>query len=79
MFDPLFFMVTFWQMFRLWEVRLDDGGYAREVYGEDYVDVYALNRLHFKAASNITCNNVRNPGFRRLLHASGLECQYHST
>ena len=56
-------MLTIWQMFRLWEVRLDDGEYAREMYGEDYVDVYALNRLHFKASTNSTCNNVRKPVF----------------
>ena len=56
-------MMTIWQMFQLWKVRLD-GGYARELYGEDYVDVYALNQLHYKATGNITCNNVREHMFR---------------
>ena len=44
-------------MFQLWAVRVD-GGDGKERYGEDYADVYAINRVHFKAAANGSCDHV---------------------
>ena len=46
-------------MHQLWAVRVD-GGNGKELYGEDYADIYAINRLHFKATTNGTCDHVRN-------------------
>ena len=46
-------------MHQLWKVRADDGD-GKELYGEDYADIYAISRLHFKAASNGTCDHVRS-------------------
>ena len=46
-------------MHQLWRVRADDGD-GKELYGEDYADIYAISRLHFKAASNGTCDHVRS-------------------
>ena len=46
-------------MFQLWAVRVD-GGDGKELYGEDYADIYAINRLHFKAAANGSCDHVRS-------------------
>ncbi|CAM9856817.1 unnamed protein product [Pylaiella littoralis] len=42
-------------MFALWSVRVD-GGNGTELYGEDYADIYAINRLHFKASSPMDCD-----------------------
>ncbi|CAM9627145.1 unnamed protein product, partial [Pylaiella littoralis] len=42
-------------MYTLWSVRAD-GGNGKELYGEDYADIYAINRLHFKAASPLDCD-----------------------
>lgn len=53
------FFPTMGQMFQLWAIRVD-GGDGKEIYGEDYADVYAMNRLHHKASANGTCNYVRN-------------------
>lgn len=44
-------------MFELWSVRVD-GGDGKEIYGEDYIDIWAMNRLHFKAATKGTCDHV---------------------
>lgn len=44
-------------MYTLWSVRAD-GGNGKELYGEDYADIYAINRLHFKAASPADCDKV---------------------
>lgn len=54
------------QMFTLWDVRVD-GGKGKELYGEDYADIYAINRLHYKAASPQDCDHVSNifPGSAR--------------
>eukprot|EP00752_Nemacystus_decipiens_P008279 g7402.t1 len=46
-------------MFQLWAVRVD-GGDGKELYGDDYADIYAINRLHFKAASNKTCDHFHD-------------------
>eukprot|EP00903_Cladosiphon_okamuranus_P021957 g20189.t1 len=46
-------------MFQLWAVRVD-GGNGKELYGKDYADIYAINRLHFKAASNKTCDHFHD-------------------
>lgn len=35
-----------------------NGGNGKEKYGEDYADIYAINRLHFKAAMNNDCDHV---------------------
>lgn len=44
-------------MYTLWEVRVD-GGNGKELYGEDYADIFAINRLHYKAASPFACDHV---------------------
>lgn len=48
---------SFRQMLVLWEVRVQ-GGNGREIYGEHYSDIWAINRLHFKAASLRVCDHV---------------------
>lgn len=45
------------QMYALWEVPVN-GGNGKERYGDDYADIYAINRLHFKAAMNDDCDHV---------------------
>lgn len=45
------------QMVKLWEVRVQ-GGNGKELYGDDYSDIWAINRLHFKAASPPLCDHV---------------------
>ena len=47
-------------MYQIWAVRVD-GGNGKELYGEDYADIAALHRLHFKAVANGTCDHVRSP------------------
>lgn len=61
-------------MFQLWEVRVDDGD-GVEIYGEDYVDAYAMNRIHFLGTTNDTCDHVR-VRFRWSRHLPGarLDC-----
>lgn len=44
-------------MYTLWTVTVD-GGKGRELYGEDYADIFAINRLHYKAASPLECDHV---------------------
>lgn len=44
-------------MFALWNVRVDDGN-GKEIYGDDYADIWAINRLHFKAATVDSCDHV---------------------
>lgn len=44
-------------MLQLWKVRAQDGD-GKELYGEDYADIWAINRLHFKAASPFECDHV---------------------
>lgn len=44
-------------MYTLWAVPVD-GGKGKELYGEGYADIYAINRLHYKAASPIDCDHV---------------------
>ena len=46
------------QMAELWRVRVQ-GGTGKEVYGDDYADIWAINRLHFKAAAELSCDHVR--------------------
>ncbi|CAN0387437.1 unnamed protein product [Pylaiella littoralis] len=46
-------------MFTLWSVRVD-GGNGKELYGEGYADIYAINRLHYKAASPIDCDHFHD-------------------
>lgn len=48
---------TAFQMYQLWVVRVD-GGNGEELYGKGYADIYAINRLHYKAASPIDCDHV---------------------
>ena len=50
-------------MYQLWAVRVD-GGNGKELYGEDYADIYAIGRLHFKTATNDSCDHVRS-GLKR--------------
>lgn len=49
------------QMHALWEVPVN-GGNGKERYGDDYADIYAINRLHFKAAMNNDCDHVSRTG-----------------
>lgn len=44
-------------MLKLWTDRVQ-GGDGKELYGEDYADIWAINRLHFKAASPLFCDHV---------------------
>lgn len=44
-------------MLIIWTVRVD-GGEGQELYGDDYADIWAINRLHFKAASTYECDHV---------------------
>lgn len=44
-------------MLELWKVRVD-GGNGKEKYGEGYSDIWAINRLHFKASSPQFCDHV---------------------
>ncbi|CAM9655020.1 unnamed protein product [Pylaiella littoralis] len=46
-------------MYQLWAVRVD-GGNGKELYGENYADIYAINRLHFKAGCNKTCDHFHD-------------------
>ncbi|CAM9421765.1 unnamed protein product [Ectocarpus sp. 6 AP-2014] len=46
-------------MFTLWDVRVDTGK-GKELYGDDYADIYAINRLHFKAAMSETCDHFHD-------------------
>ncbi|CAN0363328.1 unnamed protein product [Pylaiella littoralis] len=46
-------------MHHLWDVRVD-GGDGKELYGEDYADIYAISRLHFMAAMNKTCDHFHD-------------------
>lgn len=45
------------QMHKLWTAKVD-GGNGKEIYGDDYADIWAINRLHFKAGNNKTCDHV---------------------
>lgn len=47
-------------MFTLWNVRVD-GGNGKELYGDGYADIYAINRLHHKAATHGSCDHVSPP------------------
>lgn len=57
------------QMNVLWTARVD-GGDGKELYGEDFADIYAINRLHFKAASPLECDHVRHGSVTAVLHSS---------
>lgn len=51
-------------MFALYDVKAD--GLGREIYGEDYIDVWAINALHFAAGSHIKGDYVST---RNLSHS----------
>lgn len=44
-------------MVTLWKVQVKDGE-GKELYGEGYQDIWAINRLHFKAGGASTCDHV---------------------
>lgn len=46
-------------MHKLWTDKVQ-GGNGKELYGDDYADVWAINRLHYKAASPEPCDHVSN-------------------
>ncbi|CAM9814374.1 unnamed protein product [Ectocarpus fasciculatus] len=46
-------------MYTLWDVRVDTGK-GKELYGDDYADIYAINRLHFKAAMSEDCDHFHD-------------------
>ena len=50
-------------MHQLWVVPLDDG---KEMYGDDYLDIWTINKLHHLSGSGYTCDHVR------LFHAVNL-------
>lgn len=45
-------------MAKIWNVRVKDGN-GKEIYGDDYADIWAINRLHFEAAAPKDCDHVR--------------------
>lgn len=51
-------------MFTLYDVRADVGR-GREMFGEDYTDVWAINDLHFAAGSTLEGDYVssENPSY----------------
>lgn len=51
-------MMVMRQMYQLWAVRVDDG-HGKEIYGEDYADIFVMNRMHYKAATSSICDHVR--------------------
>lgn len=58
LFDPFTVLPGYQkQMYTLWEVPVN-GGNGKERYGDDYADIYAIARLHFKAAMSKTCDHV---------------------
>ena len=44
-------------MYALWAEPVN-GGRGKEKYGDEFADIYAINRLHFKAAMNNDCDHV---------------------
>lgn len=52
-------------MATLWNVKVM-GGNGQEVYGENYQDIWAINRLHFKGGGSSTCDHVRSIFLLRL-------------
>ncbi|CAM9493178.1 unnamed protein product [Ectocarpus sp. 6 AP-2014] len=46
-------------MFTIWDVRVD-GGNGKELYGDGYADIYAINRLHHKAATHGSCDHFHD-------------------
>ncbi|CAM9834525.1 unnamed protein product [Ascophyllum nodosum] len=46
-------------MAELWRVRVK-GGTGKEIYGDDYTDIWAINRLHFAAASEYSCDHFHD-------------------
>lgn len=47
------------QMATMWEVR-SNGGRGRELFGEEYTDVWGIGSLHFTAAGQAECDHVSN-------------------
>ncbi|CAN0536085.1 unnamed protein product, partial [Laminaria digitata] len=37
-----------------------DGGDGKEIYGEDYADIYAISRVHYMATTNDTCDHFHD-------------------
>ncbi|CAB1105721.1 unnamed protein product [Ectocarpus sp. CCAP 1310/34] len=52
-------------MYTLRDVRVDTGK-GKELYGDDYADIYAILRLHSKAAMSQTCDRVAFRMFSRV-------------
>eukprot|EP00752_Nemacystus_decipiens_P005412 g4907.t1 len=46
-------------MFTLWEEPVN-GGNGKEMFGNDYADIYAIQRLHFKSAMNNSCDHFHD-------------------
>ncbi|CAM9863802.1 unnamed protein product [Pylaiella littoralis] len=46
-------------MYTLWEVKVD-GGDGKELYGDNYADIYAMSRLHIMAAMNKSCDHFHD-------------------
>lgn len=44
----------------LWTDQVKSGN-GKELYGEDYQDIWAINRLHFKAGGASSCDHVSSP------------------
>ena len=43
-------------MHQLWVVSKEDG---IEIYGDDYIDIWTMNKLHHLGGSAYTCDHVR--------------------
>lgn len=66
------------QMFKLWSVSVKDGK-GKELYGENYADIWGINRLHFMGATGHgECDHV---SCFRLLFSFFMEAcaEYHSS
>ena len=57
------------QMHQLWVVSKEDG---MEMYGDNYIDIWTMNKLHHLSGSGYTCDHVRLFNVRYILHCVGL-------
>lgn len=45
-------------MLQIWTVEVEDG--STTSFGNAHADIWPINRLHFKAASDFECDHVSN-------------------
>lgn len=53
-------------MHTLWAVHVM-GGNGKELFGDNYADIWAMDRLHFSASSTGRCDQARKMGCVLLL------------